>query len=86
MKLRVFDNPSTIDRYTVVVIEHEPGPYAYLCMSVNPLSQDGMCYAGAVTHEWVQENTNNEIQYQDLPEPCRKYVELEIMGWPHTTQ
>lgn len=86
MKLRVFDNPSFFDRYTVVWIDGTSGPFAYIGMSSDPLDRNALVYANAITAEWMEANLEREILYEALPENCRRYIEMEIREWPSTTQ
>ena len=79
MQLKVYDDPSYADRYTVVLYDGEE-PYEFISMNSNPLSlTEGICRSGELLNDWLEENAENEIPFNHLPEPCRILIGLEFL-------
>lgn len=79
MQLKVFDNPSYADRYTVVLYDGEE-PYGFLSMNSNPLSlTEGICRSGELFDEWIEDNAQYEIPFNTLPASCQTLVGLEFL-------
>ena len=86
----IYDNGGkTFDRYTVVF---EPVPvlpdasgkqaakwfFPYLGMSQNPFHPQGFGQHGELNHRYTRGKGEKVINFQDLPEDCRKAVKRDL--------
>lgn len=80
-RLRIFDNPTYQDRYTVVYDDGRPDRLVFVAMNSSPFDPvAGICKHGEVLREWLHTNRNSEILYEDLPEDCQKVVQGDLQN------
>jgi hypothetical protein len=76
--LAIFDEPSTVDRYSIVLDEEsKPGHLQCLCLSDSPEHPQGysqFCYCQV---EWYEEN-KNKIEWNMLPRTIQKHIILRL--------
>ena len=79
-RIIAFDNGGeTLDRYTVVYIETlERGKYGARAMSDNPTHPHGFGMYMDVCAEWVDDNKDAPIAFDDLPDECKSIVMRDL--------
>lgn len=79
--IRVYDHPTSYDRYTVVFTGRykgrEYGGCDYVAMSDDPFSPQGFCIHGGENHiidKPSYKHLGKKISYEDLPDDCKEIV------------
>lgn len=89
MRLRVFDDPTFDDRYTVVIDTRDETDgaedFRFISMNCLPFSEKyGVCRYGTLNLGWLEDPDGVEIPFTDLPADCQKVIFVEFMEWPQT--
>ncbi len=73
VRLRVYDHPSSIDRYTVVFDDGE-ARVTYIGMNASPFHPQGIGQHGEIERRNVGSHLGKRINISDLPQDCKRLV------------
>ena len=83
--LAIFDDPRTIDRYTVFYCDVERDCITYVGMNAAPFHPQGFGQHGelstAQTARYRYENSHRACRWSDLPEDCKRLVRQDLASW-----
>lgn len=73
MNVRIYDDPRTIDRFTVVYLDHpeRAGLFAARAMSDHPFHPLGFCQC---TQAKPGRHLGRRIAFDDLPADCQRVI------------
>lgn len=73
VRLRAYDHPSSIDRYTVV-FDDGAARLTYIGMNASPFHPQGFGQHGELERRHIGSHLGKRINISDLPQDCKRLV------------